>query len=225
MDGARRRARPLEGYAAAALYATLAEAGDLSPEQIETFYADGTLLAAHPPPNKLPGIPFATGSLGHGVGLATGLAFAARLRGETERRVFCIASDGELDEGSTWEAALFAAQKHLHNLVWLVNRNGIQGFDRTENVLALEPLGDKFRSFNWDVYEADGHSMASLLGARAAVLAAGSERPSVLLCKTTKGLGMGAWADTVDCHYRPMTQEIYDRMLKALDRVGALRAD
>jgi transketolase len=205
-----------KGHAAAALYSTLAEAGLLSPEEIATFYQDGTLLSAHPPPGKLPGIPFATGSLGQGASLATGLALAAKLRRETERRVFCVASDGELDEGSTWEAALFAAHHRLKNLVWLIDRNGIQGFGRTEDILSLEPLQDKFRSFNWSVYQADGHSMQSLLAARNAVVASAIERPSVVICRTVKGLGMGTWADTIDCHYRPMTPELFDQLMSAL---------
>jgi transketolase len=206
-----------KGHAAAALYATLAESGDLTEEDIATFYADGTLLSAHPPPNKLKGIPFATGSLGHGAGIAAGLAFGSKLRGETQRRVFSVLSDGELDEGSVWEAALFAAQNRLSNLVWLIDRNGIQGFGRTEDVISLEPLVEKMRAFNWDVYEADGHSMASLLAARDAVVAAKSERPSVIVCRTVKGIGMGAMADTVDCHYRPMTREIYEGLQTSLD--------
>jgi transketolase len=205
-----------KGHAAAALYAALAESGALSSDQIASFYADGTLLSAHPPPNKLPGIPFATGSLGHGGSLAAGLALAAKLRHEPARRVFCITSDGELDEGSSWEAALFAAHHRLHNLVWLVDRNGIQGFGRTEDVMSLEPLADKFRAFGWDVYDADGHSMPSLMNARDAVLEARSERPSVVLCRTVKGIGMGAMADTVDCHYLPMTDEIFERLMLSL---------
>jgi transketolase len=207
-----------KGHAAAALYATLAEAGDLSADQIATFYQDGTLLSAHPPPNKLPRIPFATGSLGHGVSLAAGLAFAAKLRGEANRRVFCVASDGELDEGTCWEAALFAAQNRLHNLVWLVDRNRIQGFGRTEDVMSLEPLDAKLRAFNWDVYEANGHSMPNLLEARDAILAARSERPSVIICQTVKGNGMGVLSDTVDCHYKPMTREGYDSLVTTLER-------
>jgi transketolase len=213
-----------KGHAAAALYSTLAEAGDLTPEDIATFYRDGTLLSAHPPPGKLPGIPFATGSLGQGVSLATGLALAAKLKGETSRRTFCVASDGELDEGSTWEAALFAAHHRLSNLVWLIDRNGIQGFGRTEDVLSLEPVADKFRSFNWSVHAADGHSMQSLLDARNAVLATGAHRPSVVICRTVKGRGMGGWADTVDCHYRPMTPEIFDALMVAVGGHGAPRA-
>jgi transketolase len=205
-----------KGHAAAALYATLAEAGDLSADDIATFYADGTLLSAHPPPGKLPGIPFATGSLGQGVSLATGLALAAKLRGEADRRVFCVASDGELDEGSTWEATLFAAHHRLANLVWLIDRNGIQGFGRTEEVVSLEPLAEKFRAFNWSVYSADGHSMQSLLAARDAVVASVSERPSVVICQTVKGLGMGDWANTVDCHYKPMTPEIFEQLMSAV---------
>jgi len=205
-----------KGHAAAALYATLAESGDLTAEDIATFYADGTLLSAHPPPNKLPRIPFATGSLGHGVAIAAGLAFASRLRGDRDGRVFCVASDGELDEGTCWEAALFAAQNKLDNLVWLVDRNGIQGFGRTEDVMSLEPLADKFRAFNWDVFEVDGHSMESLGAARDAIDAVSTGRPSVLLCRTVKGIGMGEMADTVDCHYRPMTQEIDDGLMQSL---------
>jgi len=209
-----------KGHAAAALYATLAEGGDLSEEEIATFYADGTLLPAHPPPNKLPRVPFATGSLGHGASLAAGLALAAKLRREATRRVFCISSDGELDEGTSWEAAIFAAQHRLGNLVLLVDRNGLQGFGRTEDVMSLEPLADKFRAFRWDVYEADGHAMPSLVAAREAVTAARSERPSVILCHTVKGRGMGVLADTVDCHYLPMTQETYDRLLASLEHAA-----
>ena len=213
-----------KGHAAAALYSTLAEAGELTAEDIATFYRDGTLLAAHPPPGRLPGIPFATGSLGQGVSLSTGLALAAKLKGETSRRVFCVASDGELDEGSTWEAALFAAHHRLFNLVWLIDRNGIQGFGRTEEVLSLEPLAEKFLSFNWSVYTADGHSMQSLLDARNAVVASTSRRPSVVICRTVKGLGMGVMADTVDCHYRPMTPEIFDQLMSAVGEREAPRA-
>ncbi len=210
-----------KGHAAAALYSTLAETGDLTSEDIATFYRDGTLLSAHPPPGKLPGIPFATGSLGQGVSIATGLALAAKLRGEIERRVFCVASDGELDEGSAWEAALFAAHHRLSNLVWLIDRNGIQGFGRTEEVLSLEPIADKFRSFNWRVHSADGHSMQSLLVARDAVMGSAAEGPSVVICRTIKGLGMGDWEGTIDCHYRPMTTEIFRQLTSALDgRVG-----
>ncbi len=151
-------------------------------------------------------------------------AFASKLRHESGRRAFCITSDGELDEGSSWEAVLFAAHHRLSNLVWLVDRNSIQGFGRTEEVMSLEPLGDKFRAFNWNVHEVDGHSMAALVGARDAIVAAQSERPSVVLCHTVKGLGMGDLADSVDCHYRPMTQEIFGMLLASLDKAsGALR--
>jgi transketolase len=204
-----------KGHAAAALYATLVESGELSEADIATFHADGTLLSAHPPPNQLPGVPFATGSLGHGVPLAAGLALASKLRGEGGY-VFCVASDGELDEGSTWEAALFAGQHRLRSLVVLVDRNGLQGFGRTEEVISLEPLAEKLRAFNWSVHEADGHSIPSLLAAREAVINARSHHPSVVLCRTVKGNGMAVWEDTVDCHYRPMTPETFQRLLASL---------
>jgi transketolase len=203
-----------KGHAAAALYATLAEAGDISAEQIDTFYQDGTYLSAHPPPNKLTGIPFATGSLGHGLSLAAGLALGARLQGSSDR-VFCVTSDGELNEGSTWEAALFAAHHRLSNLIWLIDRNGIQGFGRTEEVMALEPLAAKLRAFGWSAYQADGHDFNSLAQARTAVETCNA--PAAVICKTIKGHGLEKTENTVDCHYLPMTPEQYNGLLHQLD--------
>src|SRR5262249_53076531 len=137
-----------KGHAAAALYATLAEFGDLGYSELNTFYQDGTWLSAHPPPKKLPGIPFATGSLGHGLSLASGMALGRKLRNRPGQ-IFCLTSDGELNEGSTWEAALFASHHQLSNLVWLIDRNGLQGFGRTEQVLRLEPLPEKLKAFGF----------------------------------------------------------------------------
>jgi len=201
-----------KGHAAAALYSVLAEAGDLSEEAIATFYADGTHLAAHPPPNRVPGIPFATGSLGHGLSLAAGRALAAKLRGE-DGRVFCVTSDGELNEGSIWEAALFAAHQRLTNLVWLVDRNGIQGFGRTEEVMELEPLGKKLEAFGWRVDQVDGHDFESLAMAKKNWASRPWERPTVIVARTTKGKGLGKLEDTVDCHYLPLTPESHEQVL------------
>ena len=115
-----------KGHAAAALYSTLAERGFITEKDIETFYCDATYLAAHPPPNKLKGIPFATGSLGHGLSLAAGLALASRYK-KSGKRAFCITSDGEIDEGSLWEAASFIIHHSLQTVIWLIDRNHLQG--------------------------------------------------------------------------------------------------
>ncbi len=122
-------------------------------------------MPALPPVNAIKEIPFATGSLGHGLSLCAGMALGAILN-RHERRFFCLTSDGELDEGSVWEAALFIAHRKLTNVVWLIDRNRIQGIGRTEEVMALEPLDAKLRAFGFHVVTADGHDFASLLAAR-----------------------------------------------------------
>ncbi len=211
-----------KGHAAAALYAVMVETGELSQDDLGSFYKEGTLLAAHPSPGKIPGIPFATGSLGHGLSLASGLALAQNLSQSPQaHRVFCIASDGELNEGSTWEAILFAAHHKLRNLVLLVDRNRLQGFGKTEDVMELEPLADKFHAFNWHVEKADGHSYSSLDKARTSIDSqCKSEqkfKPSVIICDTVKGRGIPETENTVDCHYLPLTDDQFQSMMKRLE--------
>ncbi len=207
-----------KGHAAASLYSVLAEEGALSEADIASFYANGTALPAHPPVNKIKAIPFATGSLGHGLSLSAGMALAARLKRE-ERRFFCITSDGELDEGSVWEAALFIANERLTNVFWLIDRNGIQGIGRTEDVMKLEPLDAKLRAFGFYVASADGHDFSSLAAARKACEedAAATDRPKVIICTTVKGHGISYMQNTVDYHYLPMNNDQYELALKELD--------
>lgn len=206
-----------KGHAAAALYSLLAEGGELTQSDIASFYKEGTLLSAHPPPNKLPRVPFATGSLGHGLSLAAGLSLGARFRRE-RMRTFCVTSDGELNEGSTWEAALFAAHHGLDRLTWIVDRNGIQGFGRTEEVLRLEPLRAKIEAFGWDVVEADGHDFTSLLKAKMEIEnRRGDLRPAAILCDTIKGKGLEWLEDSVDCHYLPLKEDIFYRLTAAIE--------
>lgn len=206
-----------KGHAAAALYSLLAEAGDLTESDIATFYQEGTFLAAHPPPNYLPHSPFATGSLGHGLSLAAGLAFGRKLQKDPSQ-VFCVTSDGELNEGSTWEAALFAAHHSLSQLVWLIDRNRLQGFGRTEEVMKLEPLPEKLRAFGWEVAIANAHEFPSLLQAKEDLLSRkDSQKPKVLICDSKKGRGWLNLEDTVDCHYLPMTAEHFEKLLGSLE--------
>lgn len=207
-----------KGHAAAALYSVLAEEGILSDKDIDTFYKNGTVLSAHPPVNRIPGIPFATGSLGHGLSLTAGMALGARLKND-QRRFFCLTSDGELDEGSVWEAALFLAQHRLQTVTWLIDRNGIQGIGKTEEVMALEPLGEKLASFGFHVHTADGHSFTSLEAARGLCEreAAAQNRPGVIICSTVKGHGVSYMQDTVDCHYLPMNEAQYTMAIDELE--------
>lgn len=211
-----------KGHAVAALYSVLAEANVLSQSQIDSYYRDGTELPALPPVNMLPEIPFATGSLGHGLSLAAGMALGARLNRD-ERRIFCLTSDGELDEGSVWEAALFIAHHKLTNVVWLIDRNGLQAIGRTEEVLALEPLGEKLSAFGFQVVSAEGHELSSLLAAReqSRSVLQNSQAPVAIVARTFKGNGVEYMHDTVDSHYLPMTDAQYEQALLELERAHA----
>jgi transketolase len=204
-----------KGHAAASLYALLAEEGILTDADIQTFYKNNTFLAAHPPVNKIKGIPFATGSLGHGLSIAAGMGMAQKLK-KTEKQIFCITSDGELNEGSTWEAALFIAHHELKHVVWLIDRNNLQGIGRTEDIMKMNPLDKKLEAFGFHVLEADGHSFESL--EKAKEKAANSKLPVAIICNTTKGRSWKLYEDTVDCHYLPMKPDQYDLILEEIVR-------
>jgi transketolase len=204
-----------KGHAAAAIYSVLAEAGDLTEAEIATFCREGTFLGAHPPVHQIKGIPFATGSLGHGLSLTAGRALAGKLKKEP-KLFFCLTSDGELNEGSTWEAILFSAQQKLANLVWLIDRNRIQGFGRTEEVMALEPLGKKLQDFGFFTVTANGHDFDSLMKAKQACEQE-KRLPKVIICETVKGHGVSFMEDTVDWHYLPMKEQDYEKALSELE--------
>jgi transketolase len=213
-----------KGHAAAALYSLLAEVNVLSQSQIDSFYEEGTQLSALPPFNAFEEIPFATGSLGYGLSVSAGMALGALLKGE-DRRFFCVTSDGELNEGSVWEAALFIAHHKLTNVVWLIDRNRIQAIGRTEEVTALEPLDAKLRAFGYHVVTANGHDFPSLLAARDECLRAadGRDAPLVIIANTVKGNGVSYMHDTVDCHYLPMNDAQYQQAMDEVKRAHQAR--
>ena len=213
-----------KGHAVAALYALLAEVNALDPRELDSFYGEGTRFPALPPVNTIKEIPFATGSLGHGLSLCAGMALGAILD-RRDRRFFCLTSDGELDAGSTWEAALFIAHRKLTNLVWLIERNRIQGIGGTEEVLALEPVDAKLDAFGFHVLAADGHDFPSLLGLRdqgmQALADANQGRPLAIICNTIKGHGIRYMQDTVASHYLPMDDAQYEQALDELSMAHA----
>jgi transketolase len=206
-----------KGHAVAALYALLVEAERMPADQLDSFYGEGTHLPALPPVNAIKEIPFATGSLGHGLSLCAGMAVGALLNG-SQRRFFCLTSDGELDEGSTWEAALFIAHRQLTNLVWIIDRNRLQGIGRTEEVLTLEPLADKLEAFGFHVVSVDGHDFASLLAGRDECARAlrRQGRPVAIIANTVKGNGIRSMQNTVGSHYLPMDDAQYEQALEDL---------
>lgn len=188
-----------KGHAAAVVYAVLAESGFLPLAELETYAANGSRLAGHVT-KTVPGVELSTGSLGHGLPVATGMALAAK-RDQADWRAFCVLSDGELDEGSNWEAIQFAQHARLDRLVAVVDYNKIQSFGSVAEVSDLHPLADKFRAFNWGVHEIDGHDHAALRAALTAppVL---PTRPTVVICHTVKGKGVSFMEDQLAWHYK-----------------------
>jgi transketolase len=198
-----------KGHAGAGVYAALAERGFFDLEQLDSHYQNGSLLSGHISHKGIPGVELSTGSLGHGLSVGAGLVYGARLDGSA-RRTFVLLSDGECDEGSVWEAVLFAAHHKLDHLVAIVDYNKIQSLDSVASTLALEPFADKWRSFGWTVVEIHGHDHAQLKAACGRVPAvAGS--PTCVLAHTTKGKGVSFMENSVLWHYRtPAGQELED---------------
>ena len=187
-----------KGHAASALYAVLAERGFFPRAELENFAKAGAALAEQPAPGCAPGVELATGSLGHGLPVAAGLALAARIQGRAFR-VVAVLSDGECNEGTVWEAALFAAAQKLHRMTVVVDYNKWQATGRSNEVMALDPLVDKWRAFGWDAVELDGHDQAALYQALAAPP---TDRPRAIVAHTVKGKGVSFMEDDNNWHYR-----------------------
>lgn len=201
-----------KGHASAALYATLAECGFFPVEELETYGRSDGRLMAHPTP-VVPGVEFATGSLGHGLALGIGLALAAKRAGH-DKRVFVLMGDGELQEGSVWEAAMAAAHFGLDNLTAIVDRNRLQISGSTEDRMRLEPLSDKWRAFGWQTSEVDGHDFAQLVPALRTPPADGA--PGVLIADTVKGRGVRHLQHRKQSHFAKLGPEAYQRAVTAL---------
>lgn len=177
-----------KGHACLALYVLLAEKGFFPREELFRFCTPEGILGGHPEHDRVPGIEASTGSLGHGLAIAVGLALNARYA-RADYRTFVLLSDGECNEGSTWESALSAAKHRLNRLTAIVDYNGMQCFSTTDNVLGLEPFADKWRSFGFEVRETDGHDVVAITQALKNI-PYHDERPSLLICHTIKGKGI-----------------------------------
>jgi transketolase len=186
-----------KGHGAAILYAVLAECGFFPVGDLSSYSQDGSPLTGHVS-HHVPGVELSTGSLGHGLPVGCGLALAAK-REDADYRTYVILSDGELDEGSNWEAVLFAGHHKLESLTALVDYNKIQSFGSVKDVLDLEPLADKWRSFNWTVVEIDGHDHAAI---KAALDAPHDGRPKVIVAHTIKGKGVAYMEGLLAWHYK-----------------------
>lgn len=202
-----------KGHAALALYAALYLRKWVSAAELDSFCADGGRLGVHPE-HGVPGVDFSTGSLGQGLSFGAGAALGAQLLG-SRRRVFVLVSDAECNEGSTWEAIMFAAHHRLANLVAIVDLNGQQALGYTKDVLNLSPMSERWRAFGWDVHEVDGHD-EELLGGIMTDLDAGFGPPHVLIASTVFGRGVSFMERQVRWHYLPMSDDQYRQALQEI---------
>ncbi|UYN97251.1 MAG: transketolase [Enhydrobacter sp.] len=204
-----------KGHAGAGVYAALAERGFFDVSMLDQHGQDGSALSGHVSHKGVPGVELSTGSLGHGLPVSTGMALAAQRAGK-RHRVFCLMSDGECDEGSNWEAILFAAHHRLANLVAIVDYNKLQSLAPVKETLDLEPFVDKWRSFNWAVREVDGHDHAAIQR-HLESLPVEADRPSCLIAHTVKGKGVSFMENTVLWHYRTARGEEYEAARRELE--------
>lgn len=199
-----------KGHAAAALYAILALKGFYPESMLKTYCVNGGQFGGHVTHHGKPGVELSTGSLGHGLPYGLGVALSQKKRGGAAR-TFVVISDGECDEGTTWESALLANQFGLDNLTVIIDRNRIQSLTFTEDTVALEPFADKWRAFNWEVRTVDGHSYKELSEALAT-----QNRPLCIIAETTKGKGVSYMENKVLWHYRPPSSQDLDSALLEL---------
>lgn len=204
------------GHYAIALYAALAEAGVIPLEELDTYGSDDSRLPMSGMASYTPGMEISGGSLGHGLGVAVGMALALRHRGNPAL-VVNLMSDGELDEGSTWEGAMAAAHHRLDRLVTLVDVNGLQADGPTDSVLRIEPLEDKWRAFGWRTWRVDGHDVPALLAAVDAAKEPGTGAPAVVLCDTLPGKGVPFLAEREKAHFLRVDEAEWQLAREALD--------
>jgi transketolase len=206
-----------KGHAGACVYAVLAEMGFFSTDMLKQHYQNGSIFSGHVSHKGVPGVEFSTGSLGHGLSVALGFAIASKMQ-NIYNNVYVVLSDGECDEGSNWEAILFASHRKLDNLVVTIDYNKLQSLDTIENTLNLEPFSDKWKSFGWHVSEVNGHDHQELTETYNKIKDI-KNKPKVVICHTTKGKGISFMENSVLWHYRsPQDQEYDDAMAELEDK-------
>jgi transketolase len=206
-----------KGHAATTLYTTLSTFGFFPESVLDTFGTAGSTLAEQPSPRCQPGVEAATGSLGHGLSLGLGMALASKIK-EQSFRTFVLMSDGECNEGSVWEAAMLAPAQRLDNLVAIIDFNKWQATGRSQEVMALSPLKQKWEAFGWSAYEIDGHNTQEILSVLSKV-PDGSGRPVAVVANTVKGKGVSFMEDDNNWHYRIPSEE---ELLAARKELGLI---
>jgi transketolase len=202
-----------KGHSAGALYTCLWSIGRLSESDLTSFHQEDTLLPGHPPTHGIEGITFATGSLGHGLSLAAGTALGIKLR-KQQQYVFCVTSDGEWQEGSTWEALVFAAHHRLGNLKILIDNNRLQGFGTTDEVASMSGLEKRLSGFAVAVESVDGHDLSAMRNA----FSKSHDVPHVIVLNTIKGHGVSFLENRMVSHYLPLSKEQFEQAIAEIDR-------
>lgn len=200
-----------KGHAGAGVYAALSAVGFIDEELLMSHCQNGSKLSGHVSHKGIPGVELSTGALGHGLPVGAGIAYAAKIDSK-DHNVYVLMSDGELDEGSNWEAFMFASHHCLNNLIAIVDRNRLQSMKSTEDTLSLEPLRDKLEAFGWNVVEVDGHSHSELIEA----VESQSEKPKIVIANTIKGKGVSYMENEVAWHYKTPLDENFDTAIQEL---------
>lgn len=211
-----------KGHAAPSLYVTLQSLKKISKKELESFHNEGTKLPAHTPYYHFyEDIPFATGSLGHGISLSSGIAHSYKyfLPKKTNARVFCMISDGECNEGQVWEAAQYASRFKLSNLILLLDKNKLQALGRTEEVLGDSATREKWEAFGFEVFESPGHSIPSIEKVFKKVSISKSAKPKIIIFDTVKGHGVSFMENTLESHYSVLSKSEYEKALTDLDNL------
>lgn len=210
-----------KGHAAVALYAVLYRIGFISKKQLMTYCKDNGLFGTHPERNLKYGIEVSTGSLGHGLSIGIGIALGLRKMKNMNNqipKVYVLISDAELNEGSTWEAIMFASHHKLDNLIIIVDDNGMQAFGKTSEIINLQPICDKFKTFGWGTVMVDGHNIEVLLKAFKYIPIL-KEKPTVIITKTKIGNGISFMENKLDWHYLSLNKELYKHALKEINKL------
>ena len=210
-----------KGHAAPSLYVVMNYLHKITDKELETFHVEGTKFPAHTP-NLFPeDIPFPTGSLGHGLSLSAGIAHAYKyfIKDKKRNRVFCLISDGECNEGQTWESAQFASHFDLHNLIVMIDKNGLQALGKTKNVLGDSASADKWSAFGFEVFESDGHNLNKLEEVFDSVNSSKTNKPKLIIFNTIKGYGVSFMENKMEWHYNTLTDELYKRAVKDIDKL------
>ena len=205
-----------KGHAAIGLYPVLADLGYFDPSELDTYTRLGSNFGDHPDMKKVRGLDFSSGSLGHGLSIGVGMALAGRMQGH-DFRSYVMLGDGELSEGQIWEAVNAAGHFKLRNLVAIVDVNGLSIDGHTDDVMTIEPLGDRFAAFGWDVQRIDGHDLAAVRAAFQALDRAGQGKPQVIIADTVKGRGVERMEMSLDWHVGNLEGDDYDDVMAELD--------